>query len=316
MNNGSNFNSQLGENFLIIDNTVVRWKLISFKKPIIYAFSNAAERLKDESEASKYLPWGFSAISKMGFNVVSFASIGKATWYRSPTLWDFLHFISLKNNRFPERLTYGASMGGYAATAFAELLNTDRVLAFNPISTLNNEKVPWETRFKQPAKNFCWDSHYSDGAVSKVPGYIIYDPLYNLDALHAKRYSSLTALKFPGVGHGFPYHLYKIGFLKQFLIQFIQNKVDEAYFLKRARDRRNYRRYYKWMLSSENIHLTSKRASIIENYARLFEVRSNARVTLSRDQFRELRASVSSITDDSLRLKIESILNQKDIISL
>lgn len=316
MKSVSKFDGQLGENFLIVDNTIIRWKLIDFEKPIIYAFSNAAERLANEGDASKYLPWGFTAINNMGLNVVSFASIGKATWYRSAKLWDFLDTLSIKNNRFPEKLTYGASMGGYAATAFSELLNADRVLAFNPISTLNYDKVPWETRFKQPARNLCWNSDYSDGAESKVPGHVIYDPLYKLDALHAKRYSNLTALKFSGVGHGFPYHLHKIGYLKPLLTQFIHNKIDEANFSQKIRARRNYRRYYKWLLSKENVHLTDKRVQIIEHHARMFEVRNNVRVTFTRKQFQELRSSISLIDNDALRLKLENILNNRDIVSL
>lgn len=70
---------------------------------------------------------------------------------RNLELTSFISEIGKVIKNFPERLGYGGSMGGGAAGSFAELLNLDRLLLLNLITTLNKDIVPWETRFQKYA---------------------------------------------------------------------------------------------------------------------------------------------------------------------
>jgi len=50
---------------------------------------------------------------------------------------------------FEQVMTYGGSMGGYGALAYADAVNAGVVLSINPQATLSERLAPWETRFSQ-----------------------------------------------------------------------------------------------------------------------------------------------------------------------
>ncbi|MDN6309009.1 hypothetical protein, partial [Psychrobacter sp.] len=84
-------------------------------------------------------------------------------------------------------------MGGYAASAYASVLDADLAILLNPISSLRADATAFETRFKNP-KLADWQGRYNDGVegVKAIKSYIVYDSLFELDAIHAKRYLSAS----------------------------------------------------------------------------------------------------------------------------
>ena len=101
-------------------------------------------------------------------------------WYRRKEFHKLIEAVQNKGifESFTRRITYGSSMGGYAASAYASLLNADLAVLINPISTLNKEKSGFETRFKR-AKLADWTGLYHDGVLGlkDINSYIVYDPL-------------------------------------------------------------------------------------------------------------------------------------------
>lgn len=282
--------------YFVVGDVYIRFSLSNVSRPLIFSFSNAAERCASIND-SEYEPWGYRFLVSQDLNVFSFASIGKANWYRNKDFILFLERLAPILNDFTLKIGYGASMGGYGASAFSKLLKIDRLLLFNPISTLNEDVVSWETRFKRPRIEYDWDSNYFDGADTLAGGYVVYDPLYRLDKLHAVRYKNLKHLRFPGVGHGFPFHLQKLKMLKGLFKSFVFGEVNERSFYLEIRKRRNYRRYYKWMLSNENIHLTEKRAKVILLYKDVLDLKVNNSVAISQSGFESMKKTFLYLSD-------------------
>lgn len=248
--------------------------------PLVFTFDNTGSA----GPVDERLGWGFEYLKGRGFNVVSFLESDHRSWYRRP---DFFQLVKDVNDllaplEFSSRVSYGGSMGGYAAAAYAQELKVDRAILLNPISTLNPDLAPWELRWKT-RKKVSWTSDYFDGVagiadVSRVD--LVVDPLFGLDNRHAKRFSAFsdrcTVWKIPGVGHMMPFHMAKLGLLETFVLTLISGgEPDAKGFYAQARKRREYDRYYAWMLSDENKRLTPKTARVIsEAYVRMVRSRN------------------------------------------
>lgn len=161
--------------------------------------------------------------------------------------------------------------GGFGASVFADVLQVDKLLLINPLSTLNKGLVPFETRFKYGA-SLDWSGVYNDGAKNNASGYVVFDPIFDLDSKHAKRYVNLDKLKFSGVGHAMPAHLQNIGILGELFDRFILGKIDRDWFYKSIRRKREYSHYYSWLMSDQNTHLTKIRKLIITKYFLKYEL--------------------------------------------
>lgn len=261
----SRFRSLTGSG--VVGNVYLKYSFTDLDKPLVFTFANAGSVTTQQNiDDQGYSPWGFEFVKSYGVNVISFSTISPTNWYRNK---DFHHFIVLLGKLvsvFNERIGYGGSMGGYAVSAYANTLEIDRLLLMNPISTLSEDLVPWETRFKHSKKNWDWSHNCYDGATSNATNIITYDPLFSLDAKHAARYHNRINLKVPGIGHGVPKHLNNLGALKLAFEMFLYNAIEPELFHKKVRNRRHYTGYYKWLLSNQNKHLTPRRASVIEKH--------------------------------------------------
>ncbi|WP_024605748.1 MULTISPECIES: hypothetical protein [unclassified Pseudoalteromonas] len=255
----------------IIDNIFCKYYLKGKSTPLVITFSNSGSVTKYTDLQSKtYSPWGFNFIKKSGFSVISFSCIDVNSWYKSDTFCSYIEQLGEAINEFQIKLGYGGSMGGYAVGCFSTPLKLQRILIFNPISTLNFEKSKWDNRFQLDRSNLDWNTRYSDSAIGNTPGYVVYDHLFNLDRLHALRYKNLSQIRVFGFGHGVPTHLKELSLLSKFVLDFINNEIDLICFYKQIRQKRGYLGYYNWLLSSENTHLSPKRKRVIKYYRNRF----------------------------------------------
>ena len=238
-------------------------------RPLLVAFTNMGVSVSESEFCSpNFSAWGDRISLANNVNIISFGCLFKDNWYRDTKLIEFLRKVGKATGGFPVKLGYGGSMGGYAVGAFSGILGLDRVLLLNPISSLSKDLVPWEKRFRE-FTSLNWDSELADGANVKVPGFVVYDPLFDLDTKHAKRYGvNIKLLKCPGVGHAMPKHLIRIGVLKDLFKYFVQNQISSEWFHRSVRRRKLYTHYYEWLLCSENTHLTPKRKAIIKSHQR------------------------------------------------
>lgn len=102
-------------------------------------------------------------------------------------------------------VTYGMSMGGYAALAFSKLFSASRVVAFAPQYSIDSTKTPWETRWRRNAAAIDFVLDHMESQISPTAGIsVIYDPLFALDANHIKKIRDIRPIreiKVPMGGH-------------------------------------------------------------------------------------------------------------------
>ncbi|MBE0464404.1 hypothetical protein [Halomonas colorata] len=269
------FNSYAENGFGFIGSIYVKYNIINKDSPVIFTFANGGSLvdLNQELGSDQPSPWGYEFLKGLGHNVVSFSCVkGCYNYYRDRDFYSQLLKLREYFSCFPERLGYGASMGGYGVSAYANVLGIDRVLLMNPISTRSIDINRWDYEAGRSLSTyeFDWDGPCNDGAVMSARGYVVYDPLYALDKQHADRYNTLRKLKITGLGHGIPQYLNEIGVLKKLVTDFLADCVNEYWFYQSSRKRRNILRYYDWLLSYENKHLTYRRELVVRHYRKIF----------------------------------------------
>ena len=170
-------------------------------------------------------------------------------WYRNPDLAEALG--SLRDSglfdQFETIVTYGGSMGGFAALAYADLVKATTVLALNPQTTLDLSKVPWEDRF-QEAQLQDWSGPYSDavGLSSNAQKVLcVYDPFTRKDAMHIARLRqpNLVHVRAPFLGHGIAQPLADVGALWRLVTWAKSDEIDLPEFRKVIRARKDLPRY-------------------------------------------------------------------------
>jgi len=259
---------------IIFEGYAININTFDYDKPIVFTFDNMDTFRKVEDTLELRKGWGHDFILSCGYNVCSFLENDIYSWYRNEEFLEIVKTFSRLQlfKSFSKRISYGSSMGGYAAAAFANALNVDDAILIHPISTLNQTLCPWEHRFSRVGgKN--WSSEYYDSAetVKNVNTTIIYDPLFEPDALHAKRYIEANAgkvrpVKVRGMGHGMPWHLLKLDVLKDLFVHVSQNTYEEQYkreFYTKLKEKKSYVKYYKFMISSENKYITPYRKLLL-----------------------------------------------------
>lgn len=226
--------------YSLLDDVFVRYELIDVNKPLLFTFSPSGTDVQEQDLHPNYSPWGFDFAQRQQINIIAFQHLGVINWFRSPNLIYFLEQLSVLLTPFQCRLGHGLSRGGFAISAFANLLKLDHVLLFYPVSTKNKTLVPWDNRSSTDiAQQFDWEGNYHDRDLGSAQGYIIYDPNDDIDRRHAERFPDLIHLQVEGLGHGVnPNDLNKLDFYHQVAAQFVHHQqLDIVQFNQQAKIR-------------------------------------------------------------------------------
>ena len=193
-------------------------------------------------------PWGFSFIEKQGWSMLGVMANGW-TWYRDPWVWAEFDRLAAEGffAGFARVAFYGASMGGYAACAFAAVHPGCQVVAISPQSTLDKALVPWESRYKTAwASDFTGkygDAAAASRAAARVS--IIFDPYEPLDRAHADRFTAanVTFLRAPLLGHRLGSSLGQMGILAPVILAALEGRLEAVEFYRLLRARHDFPRY-------------------------------------------------------------------------
>jgi hypothetical protein len=294
---------------------VIQISITDLKKPLVYTFDD----LRSAGCTKERDGWGFQFTLKQELNVISILEYSKSNWYRSPEMLELIQKLScwplLK--KFRRRVSYGTSMGGYAASAFADILLVDTCLLLSPISSLNKNHCGWDTRYTNGAE-MNWSGVFHDGAkVLSAQCVVVYDPTFHLDKLHADRFRNLSKnpymLPVCGLEHSSSKYLTEIGLLKNLFLDVVYDrKIDRRAFLESVKEKRRLDKYYYNLLSVLKGTSTYKRRIIVGAFinellrtstSHISALERVGRVLYSLKEFELLRAltkfSVANLPDNT-----------------
>jgi tetratricopeptide (TPR) repeat protein len=178
--------------------------------------------------------FGEAFLYENGFDAIHVISRSNA-WYQYADMPAALAAIDTAAGA-ATRVTYGLSMGAYAAVRFARDVQAARVIAISPQYSIDPRSVPFEKRWSEfgATIRFLWDwPPVRAGAAPTGPEVTaIYDP-HNLDISHVRLIAAQHPLRHvpvPYGGHPVTALLSEAGLLPGLILDLIRGSHDSAGF--------------------------------------------------------------------------------------
>ena len=158
------------------------------------------------------------------------------TWYQDPAIMDAMASVRSVAGRYGRVVTYGSSMGGYAALRLGGLAGAQAALALSPQFSIDPAVVPWEKRWPESSKQFApvWEGTLKLPIMDEA--YVAYDPL-DLDRRHAGLFAAhiqFTPIRLPHCGHPVTGVLAELGLLQTLIRSVCRRDFDAAGFERTA----------------------------------------------------------------------------------
>lgn len=122
-------------------------------------------------------------------------------WYQHPDTREALSAVAEVARGYDRAITYGSSMGGYAALRYAVPCRADTAIAISPQHTVNPRLAPWETRWQPDVAR----TVFAEPPYVPAPSqYVFFDPRVKLDARHVAaiaRAGRTITIPIPFAGH-------------------------------------------------------------------------------------------------------------------
>jgi hypothetical protein len=147
--------------------------------------------------------WADSVSKALNISVVGFVA-KDPTWFPPDDMLSLLPEVAkILDGRFPTRICYGHSQGGYGAIKFSRALGATTVLAFSPQYAIDARIVQDERVNKYYAGRLHAGMAITpNDTAGKI--FVFYDPADLADSVHAARISAVSDIKevkLPFVGH-------------------------------------------------------------------------------------------------------------------
>ena len=137
-------------------------------------------------------------------------------------------------------MTYGSSMGGYAALRFADAVGATACLALSPQYSVHRDTVPFEQRWAQEAAAIRWSAADEPPIRCGCVPVVVHDAA-GADARHAALIAAdtaITGLPLRHAGHPVGTALLAAGLLEPLVAETLNGSLDPAAFLRRWRAER------------------------------------------------------------------------------
>ena len=161
-------------------------------------------------------------------------------WYQYPEMAEVMAAVRGATVGADRVMTYGSSMGGYAAIRFADAAGAHAVLAISPQYSINPAKVPSETRWLQEACRIAWLPEIDGPIRCGCTPVIVFDPTGD-DRRHVEMIAAETAvepLDLLHSGHPSATYLSELGLLGPLVLKMLSGTLNLADFRAEARSRR------------------------------------------------------------------------------
>lgn len=149
-------------------------------------------------------------------------------WYQHPETAAALAAVRAVAQDYERVITYGSSMGGYAALRFAAACGADTAIALSPQYSVDPAVAPWETRWQPDVAQ----TTFAEPAYDPVPRqYIFYDPRVAPDDRHVALFAAAAPAQLvplPFGGHPVSALLAETGALQAALRAIVESSFDPA----------------------------------------------------------------------------------------
>lgn len=207
--------------------------------------------------------FGVAFLQKLGFDVIAFKS-ARDRWFQDMPD-EILPKVRSEclAGRYDTIMTYGSSMGGFAALACADALGAQRVIAMSPQFTI---KEAYDTRWAANAKGLKWNRPIDTAAVGNADVHVVYDDRSPLEMSHITRLQAIVPsgrlheIRLPFSGHPSLAYLRQVGSVSSFVRQLLIAPHD-MHCIDTWSDRRHSANFY--MALSAHLESREKTGSAI-----------------------------------------------------
>lgn len=161
-------------------------------------------------------------------------------WYQYPEMAQVMAVVRRATAGAARVMTYGSSMGGYAALRFADAAGANAVLAISPQYSLDPAKAPFETRWRQEASRIQWLPDIDGPLACSCTPVIVFDPASD-DNRHVNMIATETAIERIALrhsGHPSATYLAELELLGPLALQTLSGELDVEAFRSDARRQR------------------------------------------------------------------------------
>jgi hypothetical protein len=161
-------------------------------------------------------------------------------WYQYPEMTQAMAAVHAATRGYDRVVTYGSSMGAYAAIRLAGLVGADVALALSPQYSIDPSVAGFEHRWRESGRRFrpVWERSLSFPNLREA--YVVYDPI-DLDRRHVsllKRQFAFTPVPLAHAGHTVSGYLQEVGMLQSAVLAVCRGAFDPAPFIAEAWERR------------------------------------------------------------------------------
>ncbi len=185
--------------------------------------------------------FGEAFLREHGFSAIHVLGRGD-DWYQYDDIFTAAAVVRAATSGAKRRLTYGSSMGGFAALHLADAIGADRVLALSPQWAVDPSRAPWEIRWQQDAHRIRWLRDFAHPIGDTMRPVVVYDPRLPLDRRHAEQIAAETPAQLvavPYCGHPVATFLGEVGMLRPMLEAVLDDRFDLRALRSEVRARRS-----------------------------------------------------------------------------
>lgn len=161
-------------------------------------------------------------------------------WYQYPEMAEAMAAVRQATAGAERIMTYGTSMGGYAALRFADAAGANAALAISPQYSIDPAQVPFETRWLQDSHRIQWLPEIDGLLVCRCRPVIVFDPAGE-DGPHIRRIEAeidIVPVDIRYSKHPSTTYLLETGLLKSLVFDVLSGAFDAGAFKKEAGQRR------------------------------------------------------------------------------
>lgn len=215
-------------------------------RPLVVTFDSLNHDLRLERPG-----FGEGWLDQIGYDAVHVVA-RRNDWYQHPEMGDLFAAVREETARHPRAVTYGSSMGGYAAVRFAGRVGASTAIAISPQMSIDPERAPFDDRWLEHGRRlaFLWDAPTPEDALVQT-AYVFYDPK-DVDRLHVRALADIypvLAIPLRNAGHPAGAYLAESGLLGPAVMAMIEGTFDADAFGRSVRDARRLTGQYHFTLA-------------------------------------------------------------------